>query len=90
MDKRSIKIFQETMNKGKYKSHFLRIMVVGHFGVGKTTLTKRILNEEVDMQRTESTDGIEIYVGRCLYDLKNKQWIINSKTKGNVKHIVKH
>ena len=90
MDDRSIQLFKEAMKEGKYKSYFLRVMVVGHFGVGKTTLTKRILNEEVDLHKTESTEGIEIYIGRCLYNAVTKHWIISSKTEGNFKSEKEH
>ena len=82
MDARSIQLFKLAMENGKYKSFNLRIMVIGHFGVGKTTLTKRLLREEVNMHDCKSTEGIEIYVRKCKYDYRTKTWI--TWQKGNI------
>ena len=79
MDEHSIELFKRAMTNGKYKSYFLRIMVIGHFGVGKTTLTKRLLREKVNIWESKSTEGIEIYIGKCIYDDQTRMWITDHK-----------
>ncbi|KAL3889491.1 hypothetical protein ACJMK2_001831, partial [Sinanodonta woodiana] len=46
MDDRSIQLFEDALKDGKETVYSIRIMVVGHLGVGKTTLVKRLLGEE--------------------------------------------
>ena len=82
MDDQAISIFKNAMEKGTYKSYFLRIMTVGHYGVGKSTLTKRLLNSYVDLDKYDSTDGIDIYVGRCSYDRDTKCWTTIDDSEG--------
>ena len=53
-------------------------MVVGHFGVGKTTLVKGLL--EQDPRGTLSTDGIEVHIRKCFYDKETGKWHI----QGNI------
>ncbi|XP_062608515.1 uncharacterized protein LOC134270310 [Saccostrea cucullata] len=44
-------------------------MVVGHYGVGKTTLTYGLIGK--DMKGIESTDGIDLFRARCRIDDSN-------------------
>ena len=82
MDERSVELFKRALQKGKYKSYFLRIMVIGHFGVGKTTLTKRLMRENVKINECNSTEGIDIYVSRCHYDSQKRTWNTDTSYKG--------
>ena len=48
-------------------------MFVGHFGVGKTTLVRQL--QGLSAEGVESTDGIDVYRGKCYYNMETKQWI---------------
>jgi polynucleotide 5'-kinase involved in rRNA processing len=74
MDKRSIELYKRALSEGEEHVYNIRVMVVGHYGVGKTTLTKRLLDEVVDINKRESTNGIDVHVRRCNVCLKTGQW----------------
>lgn len=75
MDKKSIELYKKALDEGKEAVHNIRVMVVGHFGVGKTTLTKRLFGEEVDINHRESTNGIQVHVRRCKVNIETGQWV---------------
>ncbi|KAK3586283.1 hypothetical protein CHS0354_000168 [Potamilus streckersoni] len=79
MDHRSIQLFQEALKDGKETVYSIRIMVVGHMGVGKTTLVKRLLGQEVHISERCSTEGIDVYVNCCDVSLLSHEW--TSRTK---------
>ncbi|KAL3866940.1 hypothetical protein ACJMK2_044187, partial [Sinanodonta woodiana] len=76
MDKVSQNLFREALEAGKEKVYHIRLMVVGHLGVGKTTLTKRILGENVNEEPHVSTEGIEVHPRCVKIDLDTKEWIV--------------
>ncbi|XP_053405608.1 uncharacterized protein LOC128558994 [Mercenaria mercenaria] len=75
MDKKSVDLYKKALQDGKVSVHNIRVMVVGHYDVGKTTLTKRLLGEPVDITKRASTNGIEVHVDRCKISLKDRAWI---------------
>ena len=79
MDKKSIELYKRALSEGKEAVHNIRVMVVGHYGVGKTTLTKRLFDEDVDINKRESTNGIDVHVRRCKVSLNTGQWIVSEK-----------
>ncbi|KAK3598913.1 hypothetical protein CHS0354_036224 [Potamilus streckersoni] len=79
MDNRSIQLFEEALKDGKETVHNMRIMVVGHIGVGKTTLVKRLLGEEVNIPERCSTEGIDVYVNCCDVSLSTHEWTRQAK-----------
>ncbi|XP_060566622.1 uncharacterized protein LOC132725500 [Ruditapes philippinarum] len=74
MDKHSIELYKRALSEGKEAVYNIRVMVVGHYGVGKTTLTKRLLDEDVDINKRESTNGIDVHVKRCKVSRETGQW----------------
>ena len=52
-------------------------MFIGHFGVGKTTLVKQL--QGLSATGVESTDGIDVYRGKCYYNTDTKEWITPGK-----------
>ncbi|KAK3602250.1 hypothetical protein CHS0354_034487 [Potamilus streckersoni] len=54
-------------------------MVVGHSGVGKTTLVKRLLGEKVHISESCSTEGIDVYINSCDVTLPYCEWTRRSK-----------
>ncbi|XP_053392176.1 uncharacterized protein LOC128554881 [Mercenaria mercenaria] len=74
MDKRSIELYKEVLQAGHESVHNIRVMVVGHYGVGKTTLTKRLFKEDININKQESTNGIDVHIRKCKVSLENGDW----------------
>ncbi|XP_062578528.1 uncharacterized protein LOC134240459 isoform X2 [Saccostrea cucullata] len=81
MDASAIKIFREALEEGQEKYHHVRVMVVGHHGAGKSSLTKRLLKEK--MEEVQSTEGVEIYNKRGRFQLSDHKWIKFDDIKEN-------
>ncbi|KAL3888581.1 hypothetical protein ACJMK2_000946, partial [Sinanodonta woodiana] len=79
MDDRSIQLFEEALKDGEETVHSIRVMVVGHMGVGKTTLVKRLLGEEVNISERHCTEGIDVYVNCCDVSLSTHEWTRRTK-----------
>ena len=77
MDSKSVELYKQALEEGKEEDHTIRIMVVGHYGVGKTALTKRLLCQEVDVNERSSTDGIDVHVERCKVSLTTDEWTVD-------------
>ncbi|VDI51005.1 Hypothetical predicted protein [Mytilus galloprovincialis] len=56
-----------------------RILVVGAYEAGKTTLVSNLIGKAIPRER-QSTDGIDVYFGKLLFDLKKQKLL--KKTKG--------
>jgi len=81
-----IKMFYSALQSGEKENQRIRLMVVGMFAVGKTTLVSNLIERaadtqthEVDRQRIASTEGIEVHL--CQIDDSNK-W---NKMKPNMR-----
>ncbi len=61
------KAFVEACQHGTHPSYRARINIIGHSGAGKTSLTRRLLEQKFQ-EKEESTDGIETH--RIEFDLK--------------------
>ncbi|KAL3887772.1 hypothetical protein ACJMK2_000165, partial [Sinanodonta woodiana] len=75
MDYNSIQLYQKALDAGKEKVYNIRVMVVGQFGVGKTTLIKRLLGQPVDISERNSTEGIDVHKHCCKISLDKGEWI---------------
>lgn len=62
------------MKFGTYRCYWNRIFLVGQFSVGKTTLAKVLIGEELQEQRT-ATDGISIHIGKAGMNLETGEWL---------------
>lgn len=62
------------MSKGeRVDHHYARVMFIGKYGVGKTSLMRRLLwMKKQDVIQTESTDGIDI--SKCMINVENGEW----------------
>ena len=69
---KAMRLYYCAMTKGEYVNNLIRCMIVGHWGVGKTTLVKGLL--EQCQSGITSTDGIEVHIKRCFYDKEEKKW----------------
>lgn len=49
-----------------------RLMVIGHHGAGKTTLTERLMGKP--FTQVGSTNGIEIHLRQSWFDVKTERW----------------
>ena len=60
MGSKSIDVFKDAIKNGTYRYYETRVMIVGHFGVGKTTLTNGLIGKDVRNKQFPSTDGIDM------------------------------
>ncbi|KAK3587462.1 hypothetical protein CHS0354_007954 [Potamilus streckersoni] len=79
MDARSIEMYNQAFRDGKVKDYNIRVMVVGAYNVGKSTLTKRLLGKDVNICERKSTEGIDIQIECCKVSLTTGEWIIQEK-----------
>lgn len=56
------------LKEGKEKDRTMRLMVIGCYGQGKTTLTRRLLNQT--LEGVESTNGVDIHKASCTQEEK--------------------
>ncbi|KAL3854548.1 hypothetical protein ACJMK2_013812 [Sinanodonta woodiana] len=75
MDPIYIEMYRKALRNGKEKVFDIRIMVVGPFDVGKTTLTKRLLGKDVTIGDRQSTEGIHVQTECCKVSLATGEWI---------------
>ncbi|KAK3610612.1 hypothetical protein CHS0354_009070 [Potamilus streckersoni] len=73
-------LYKEALAAGREKVYNIRVMIVGHQGVGKTSLTQRLLGEQVKENETESTEGIEVHARCCHIDHATQEWQLKVKT----------
>ena len=69
-DQKEKEIFDRALRTGKEKDKHIRINIIGFYGQGKTSLTKRLLQQP--LQHVESTDGIDVHIRKC--KLKGSVW----------------
>ncbi|XP_060080543.1 uncharacterized protein LOC132559928 [Ylistrum balloti] len=72
MDKEKVDLYFAALEKGQETLTNLRLMVVGHEGVGKTTLCHHLMKIIIP-ENLESTNGIDIYIHRYLINMKSKK-----------------
>ena len=77
MDEKDKKLYLEIIRSGTEKRYYIRLMIVGESGVGKTCLMRRLLGEGID--DVTSTDGIDVITRKCKIRVSDGEWI---PTKG--------
>ncbi|XP_053383421.1 uncharacterized protein LOC123540198 [Mercenaria mercenaria] len=56
-------IFDRALKTGKENDRHIRVNIIGFYGQGKTSLTRRLLQDSLD--DIESTDGIDVHIRKC-------------------------
>ncbi|XP_053379025.1 uncharacterized protein LOC123529642 isoform X2 [Mercenaria mercenaria] len=79
LNPRDVDMYLKAIEEGKERDKHVRVMVVGHFAQGKTSVTRRILGQS--LKGVESTNGIEIHSKQC--NKNGTQW----KNKPSVEHV---
>ena len=82
MSKQQKKHYLRILNEGSEKRFFVKICFLGKKEAGKTTLMKRLLKQDIDINTRSPTDGIDI-VKQCKIHLDTGEWI-NCKGKYTV------
>lgn len=65
-------MFKSLVETKSEEMYYIRLVVLGQEGVGKTTLVKRLLQESIS--DVKSTNGIEINIDKCGISLHNGEW----------------
>ncbi|XP_053379026.1 uncharacterized protein LOC123534656 [Mercenaria mercenaria] len=63
LNPRDIAMYLKALEEGKEKDKCVRVMVVGHYAQGKTSLTRRLFGQTIE--GVESTNGIEVHSKQC-------------------------
>ncbi|KAH3845303.1 hypothetical protein DPMN_087581 [Dreissena polymorpha] len=82
LDDKAITLFYKALEHGKEKVNNVRLMVVGMFGVGKTSLVNNLIWEfrkQNKHKKTLSTKGIAIH--RCKL-MTDGDWCLDTELKG--------
>ena len=80
MDSRSADKLKDIMKDGWFRSFDARYMIVGEYGVGKTTLAKMLVGEKILLVR-QSTNGIELYIGKACINVEDGTWCCQDESK---------
>jgi len=77
LDNEKIRMYYSALQSGQKENQRIRLMVVGMYGVGKTTLVNNLVDRNVDAQTQDaegqpivSTEGIEVHL--CEIDQRSK------------------
>ncbi|KAH3826832.1 uncharacterized protein LOC127881359 isoform X2 [Dreissena polymorpha] len=73
LDMKSIEMYFKALKEGKEHVRDIRLMVIGHHGAGKTTLTERLMGKP--FKNVGSTKGIEVHLRQCEYNLQSGEWL---------------
>ncbi|XP_045191536.2 uncharacterized protein LOC123548395 [Mercenaria mercenaria] len=72
LDPADMQLYEKLLQEGWVETYNIRLMFVGLFGAGKTSTARRIMGKEID--DVTSTDGIDVYIGKCRVDLSSNKW----------------
>ncbi|WAQ98426.1 PATS1-like protein [Mya arenaria] len=72
LDPGDMQLYLDMMKHGVVSTYNIRLMFVGLYGAGKTCTARRIMRK--DIAGTSSTDGIDVYIGKCKVDIRNQTW----------------
>lgn len=70
--RKGINLYKRLVETESEEIYYIKIVVLGQEGVGKTTLVRRLLKENTE--HVQSTNGIEINVDKCSLSLCNGEW----------------
>ena len=72
MDIKSLEAYFSALEQGVETDYNLRLMIVGHYGVGKSTFARKLLCKSKD--KIQGTQGIETSVSKACIDIKTGEW----------------
>ncbi|XP_060559989.1 uncharacterized protein LOC132720026 isoform X2 [Ruditapes philippinarum] len=70
LEKDDHSLFSRVLKEGQEHDRHVRVNIIGFYAQGKTTLTRRLLNEP--FHNTDTTDGIDVHIRRC--KIKESNW----------------
>ncbi|XP_076083989.1 uncharacterized protein LOC143054825 isoform X1 [Mytilus galloprovincialis] len=80
-------MLDKLLGSGSYESFDMRCMVTGQFAVGKSSLVKLLVGDNVPEGR-QPTDGISLIEGRCGLDIETRSWIMIDPATYNALDVV--
>lgn len=84
LDPVDVEVYHNALKEGYEHDRHLRVNIIGFYGQGKTTLTRRLLSESIE--GVESTDGIDIHIRKCI--IQGESWKI-CETKHDCKEFAR-
>ncbi|KAH3872978.1 uncharacterized protein LOC127868905 isoform X3 [Dreissena polymorpha] len=79
MDEKAIEIYSKALKDGEEEIRNIRLMVLGMFGVGKTSLVNNLIKDFRDKNiEPQSTEGIDLH--RCQL-MENGDWCLDDEHK---------
>lgn len=72
MDPGDIELYLKMLETSRMSTYNIRLMFVGLYGAGKTSLARRIMGRGIS--DVTSTDGIDVYIGKCKVNLNDQTW----------------
>jgi predicted GTPase len=73
MGPESVQLYLDALKEGSEQVYNIRLMIIGHWNVGKTSLTRRLLRTVSTSPPIESTNGIDIH--QCSVRLSDGKWL---------------
>ncbi|VDI82314.1 Hypothetical predicted protein [Mytilus galloprovincialis] len=70
--RKGINLYKSLVETESEEIYYIKLVVLGQEGVGKTSLVRRLLQEST--YHVKRTNGIEINVDKCGVSLQNGQW----------------
>ena len=75
MNEKDKEMYLEIIKSGTERRCYIRLMIVGENGVGKTCLMRRLLGQGID--HVTSTDGIDVVTRKCKIKVSDGTWEVN-------------
>ncbi|XP_060607154.1 uncharacterized protein LOC132759406 [Ruditapes philippinarum] len=85
-DPRTRELYQKALEKGTEKDNTIRVMVIGCFEQGKTSLVRNLLKQSID--GVETTNGIELHKCTVMSDGEWKKLDNEDLNKETIKRLV--
>lgn len=73
MNNHSANKLQVLLQDGWFRMYEARYMIVGEYGVGKTTLAKTLVEDKISPTR-QATESIDLHVGKACINVEDGTW----------------
>jgi GTPase SAR1 family protein len=75
MNEKDKEMYLDIIKSGTERRYYIRLMIIGENGVGKTCLMRRLLEEDID--EVTCADGIDVVISKSKIRHSDGKWILN-------------